>query len=281
VILSREDRLRALSLERCCQVLGVSRSYVLRAQEPVSAEREWRSRLEELCLEFPGYGYRRVSVQLQKEGFAGSGPKAVRRLMKELGLERRRRARRARTTFSGGSPCGANLARALVPESAGRLLVSDLTYLALPKGFCYLAVVMDAFSRRALGWSLSLSLETALALGALRMALESASPSAGWIHHSDRGVQYASREYRALVEEAGGLSSFSRKGNPYDNAAMESFFKTLKTEEAGLLSCESFDEATRSVAGFIDLYNSRRLHSSLGYKSPLEYERLHAEQKTA
>lgn len=282
MILLRDEELRELPLERCCQVLGVSRSFVLRSAPKGEDETPaWRPRLEELCLEFPGYGYRRASAQLLAEGFGQASPKSVRSLMARLGLHRRRRTRRIRTTLSDGSACGANLAKGLMPEGPGRLLVSDLTYLALPRGFCYLAVVMDAFSRRALGWSLSAELHAELPLAALHMAVRAASPEPGWIHHSDRGVQYASGAYRSLVEASGGLCSFSRKGNPYDNAAMESFFKTFKSEEAGLQSYESIEDARASIAGFIDLYNSQRLHSALGYKSPLEYERLHAEQKRA
>lgn len=247
MILSRTARFQALSVERRCQLLKVSRSYVLRPVEP--------------------------SKQAASES-------SVRLVMRKLGLERRRKPRRTTTTDSCGFGGGSNLAKGFVATAPGQLLFADLTYLALPSGFAYLAVVMDAFSRRVLGWNLSLRLDAWLAIQALTTAMRAVDLAQGWIHHSDRGTQYHCREYRMRVQSAQGLSSFSRAGNPYDNATMESFFKTLKAEEVSLGTYESLEEAKGCIRAFIDLYNSTRLHSSLDYQSPKEFERLHAEQKT-
>jgi putative transposase len=273
LILSRSERFQVLSLERCCQLLKVSRSYVLRPAGPSKEAPLWQARLEALCLEFAGYGYRRLSRQLMREGFSAT-ESSVRLQMRRLGLQRRRRPRRTFTTDSGGFGGGSNLAKGFRPSAPGHL-----TYLAIPSGFAYLAVVMDAFSRRVLGWNLSLRLDASLAIEALARAMRATNLATGWIHHSDRGSQYHCREYRELVQSARGLSSFSRAGNPYDNATMESFFKTLKAEEVCLGTYESLAEASQHIQAFIDLYNSARLHSSLDYQSPEEFERLYAEQK--
>ena len=278
MILSRSARFQVLSVERCCHLLKVSRSYVLRQVRPSKEAPLWQCRLEELCLEFAGYGYRRICRQLMREGFLAT-ESSVRLVMRRLGLQRRRKPRRASTTDSCGFGGGSNLAKGFLADAPGELLLADLTYLAIPSGFAYLAVVMDAFSRRVLGWNLSLRLDARLAIQALAKAMQATHLAEGWIHHSDRGTQYHCREYRQMVQSARGLSSFSRAGNPYDNATMESFFKTLKTEEVSLGTYESFDEAHLHIQAFIDLYNSSRLHSSLNYQSPEEFERLHAEQK--
>jgi transposase InsO family protein len=168
----------------------------------------------------------------------------------------------------------ANLAPRLVVNGVNQLWVADITYLRLRETFLYLAVVLDAHSRKAIGWELGQTLEASLALSALRKALEGRQIEPGLVHHSDRGVQYASAEYVELLESRGFLISMSRTGNPYDNAKAESFMKTLKCEEVYLKQYRDAEELRRSVGSFIDeVYNRKRLHSALGYRSPEEFEK--------
>jgi len=153
--------------------------------------------------------------------------------------------------------------------------VADLTYIRLPAGFCYLAAILDAFSRKVVGWSLSRGIDAALAVAALEQALAGRQPGAGWIHHSDRGVQYACRDYVERLDAAGAQVSMSAKGTPRENAQAESFFRTLKHEEVNLSDYEDYDEAEQALGRFIEtVYNEKRLHSSLGYRPPSEFEEL-------
>lgn len=281
MIRERREELQALPVERCCQVLAVCRSEYyesLKAKEKkpsleldafVAAAADERTR----------YGYRRISAHLRKGGHEGATDKRVRLSMKRQGLAARPKRRFTRTTLPGKAEAAPNLARETAVESPRRMLVTDLTYVALPKGFAYVSVVLDAFSRRALGWAASETMDVSLPSSALSAVFEIHALDEGWIHHSDRGSQYTSSEYRALVTSRGGLLSNSRKGNPYDNAKMESFFKTYKSEEAHLNAYESLEDLKRSLQAFLDDYNSQRLHSSLGYRSPEEFETLHAEGK--
>jgi len=170
-------------------------------------------------------------------------------------------------------PVYENIARQIKPTAINQLWVADLTYIRLRTEFVYLAVVLDAFSRRAIGWALGRTLEAELAVSALRMALEERKPSAGLVHHSDRGVQYASHDYTDLLKQNQAIISMSRKGNPYDNAACESFMKTLKQEEVYRNEYLAFDDAYSSIGEFLErVYNQKRLHSALGYLSPAEFE---------
>ena len=158
-------------------------------------------------------------------------------------------------------------------DGLDQLWQADITYVRMRRSFVYLAVVMDSYSRRVVGWELGSSLEAILALNALRKAVELRRPKPGLVHHSDQGVQYVSRAYVGLLEQCGALISMSRRGNPYDNARVESFMKTLKSEEVNLQTYRSMDEARASIADFIDaVYNQRRLHSSLGYQPPAAFE---------
>jgi putative transposase len=167
----------------------------------------------------------------------------------------------------------ANLARGLEPTGLDQLWVADITYIRLAEGFVYLAVVVDAFSRKVVGWALDDHLEARLAIEALDMAIAARNPSPGLIHHSDRGVQYASNEYAARLDQRGFQRSMSRPGNPWDNAKAESFMKTLKAEEVDGRAYANLEDARRNIGAFIDdVYNADRLHSALGYKSPIAFE---------
>jgi transposase InsO family protein len=179
------------------------------------------------------------------------------------------------TTLSRhGFPVVANLVRGLIPTGLNQILVADITYVRLLEAFVYLAIILDAFSRRAIGWALEDHLEAALALQALDMAIAARQPVPGsLIHHSDRGVQYACTAYAAKLSDNGIAASMSRIGNPYDNAKAESFMKTLKTEEIDGKAYRDIDEARHDIGGFIeDVYNTERLHSALGYRPPIEFE---------
>ena len=236
---------------------------------------EVRARLESLALKFSGYGYRRMTAQLRAEGLR-INQKRVLRIMREAKLLCKRKRRTVRTTDSEHRlPVYPNLYQGVAPTGPNRAWVADLTYIGLAGGgWTYLAVVLDAWSRRVVGWELSERLTGGLTLGALERALAERRPEAGCIHHSDRGVQYAAREYVRRLDEAEFRISMSRTGNPYDNARAESFFKTLKIEEVYLNEYRSPGDARRSIGRFINkVYNTERLHSALGYTSPEQFER--------
>lgn len=280
MIRTRPGRLRELPTLRCCQVLGVSRSHLYESAhtpEPSAAADELEHLVKEAAEESPAYGYRRVSAKLRKRGHKNATWSRVRRRMRKLGMNRRRRPRRVRTSIPGKGDASPNLLKEEPVTQLRQALVTDITYVALPAGFAYVAVILDLLSRRALGWACATSLHTELAMAALRLALDSHPLPEGWIHHSDRGCQYTSQEYKEFVLAHGGRLSNSAKGNPYDNANMESFFKTYKYEEANLAQYDSIDELRLSLDIFLTDYNSQRLHSSLGYCSPIEFEQLHAE----
>jgi len=270
-----------MSIERLCRLMGLSRSWYY--ARPVAAENkahkdvELRDAIERIVLEFPGYGYRRVTAALKRAGWTVNH-KRVLRLMREESLLCQLKRRFVLTTDSahafGRYP---NLIKDIEIDELDQVWISDITYIRLPTTFCYLAAILDAYSRRCVGWHLSRYIDTSLTLCALEMALVSRRPDPGLIHHSDQGVQYASSEYVLRLEQAGAQISMAAVANPFENAQVESFFRTLKLEEVYIKEYRDFEEAQENIGEFIEeVYNNKRLHSSLGYLPPVEFEAQHA-----
>ena len=265
--LSVQQLCRLVRLPRCSYYRRHCHSGVEDQSDAVCPE------LHRVCEHYPAYGYRRVTHELRRRGHCVNH-KRILALMRAERLLCRPKRRFIRTTDSRhGLPVYPNLARTLSVTQPNQLWVADLTYVRLVRGFAYVAVILDAFSRRAVGWALSSHVDTELSLRALTMALAARQVGAGLVHHSDQGVQYASAEYVALLTSKNITISMSRTGNPYDNAMAESFMKTLKAEEVYLNEYESLLDATTNIDHFIDqMYNKKRLHSSLGYMPPVEFE---------
>jgi putative transposase len=265
-----------LSVAQMCDALSVSRIDYYRSPRSLAlseADLELREQIQQVALEMSCYGYRRITAQLRRRAVVANH-KRVLRLMREDNLLCLRKRKFVRTTDSNHSlAIYPNLAGEMALSRIDQLWVSDITYIRLLREFIYLAVILDAYSRRCIGWALGQSLQSSLAVEALTMALLSRSVELGLVHHSDRGVQYASCEYTDLLKENGILISMSRRGNPYDNAKAESFMKTLKMEEVYLYEYENLAEARSRVGYFLeDVYNQKRLHSALGYVPPAEFE---------
>jgi len=233
-------------------------------------------RMQALALVFPRYGYRRMTAQLRREGFAVNH-KRVLRLMRASNLLCQTKRRFVRTTDSKHElELYPNLTKEVELTKINQLWVADITYIHVREGFAYLAVILDAFSRRVVSWALSRHINSELTMAALLSAVQARQPPPGCIHHSDRGVQYAASAYVELARHHGLRLSMSRRANPYDNAKAESFFKTLKVEEIYLMDVVSVAELAERLPYYIDeIYNEQRLHSSLGYLPPVEFEALH------
>lgn len=235
-----------------------------------------RDLIEEIQIEFPRYGYRRVQKHLAREGLTVNA-KRIRRVMREYGLcAEVSRTFKVATTDSD-HPFGVypNLMKDNEVTGLNQAWVADITYIRIQTCFVYLAVILDLYSRKVIGWAISRSLHRSLCIEALKTALEERKPPQGCIHHSDRGVQYACDDYVGILEGNGLRVSMSRKGNPYDNAFAESFMKTLKYEEVWLWNYETYEEVIERLPHFIEeVYNKKRLHSSIGYLPPEEFEQM-------
>lgn len=266
-----------MSLQELCALTGVSRAGFYRWRhrpEAVDADLDLRDEIQRIALEWPCYGRRRITAELRRRGW-GANHKRVWRIMREDNLLCLRKRKFAVTTESDHDlPVAENLARAMVLTGIDQLWIADITYIRLELEFVYLAVLLDAYSRRVIGWALDRTLRAELTLAALQMALERRLPTPGWVHHSDQGVQYAGQDYVARVREHGGCLSMSRRGSPWANAACESFMKTLKHEEVYRQEYRDLAEARASIGRFLEqVYNQKRLHSALNYRPPAEFER--------
>ncbi len=261
---------------RLCAAINLPRATFYRYRdtgELVDPDIALRDHIQRIALELPAYGYRRITAHLQRMGVVVNH-KHVLRLMREDNLLCLRHKRFVATTDADhGLPVYPNLVPTVTLTGINQLWVADITYVRLPREFVYLAVILDAFSRRCIGWALDRHLDAPLTVAALHHALAERAVAPGLVHHSDRGVQYASHAYTGLLSDRGIAISMSRRGNPYDNAKAESFIKTLKYEEVYLNDYETLAEANASINHFLgEVYNEKRLHSALGYLPPIEFE---------
>lgn len=266
------------SVRPLCRSLGISPATYYRLLRPPSSaaeDLELRSRMQELSLEMSCYGYRRITAALRREGWPVNRKRVLRLMRADNLLCLRRKSFVCTTDSVHGLPVYPNLLPGLTVTRINQLWVADITYIRLRREFVYLAALLDAYSRRCIGWELGRHLTADLAVSALEKALAEREIRPGLVHHSDRGVQYASAEYTSRLQACKMCISMSRTGNPYDNAQAESFMKTLKYEEVCLQEYDDFPEAYASIAHFIDqVYNGKRLHSALQYRPPIEFEEL-------
>jgi putative transposase len=272
--MSRQGSLR---IERMCQLAEVSRAGFYRTmqeQRPVEEEMAVRSAIQQIALEHRRrYGYRRISAELRRRGMRVNHKRVARIMREDNLLAMQPKAFVVTTDSSHELEVYLNLASRMKLTGIDQLWVADITYIRLQAEFVYLAVILDAFSRKVVGWALDRTLASRLAIAALEQAITKRQPPPGVVHHSDRGVQYACEEYIAILEKQRMIPSMSRPANPYDNASCESFMKTLKREEIHANQYDDLEHLRANIAEFIEqYYNRQRLHSALGYRSPEEFE---------
>ena len=269
---------RQITISKACQCLNISRQahYNWQQKGNSTGDIPIRSAIHDIALEFPKYGYRRITAELHRKGQAINHKKVLKIMHDENLLCKPKKKFRITTTDSNHDyPVYPNLTKGIITTGINQLWVSDITYVHLVNEHVYLAVIIDVFSRKCIGWELSRRIDAGLVMNALDMAIKSRVHMGidGLIHHSDQGVQYACNEYVNRLKELGIKISMSRRGNPYDNAFAESFMKTLKVEEVYLKEYKTFNEAYNHIKEFIDIvYNKKRLHSSIGYMPPEEFE---------
>jgi len=268
----------SLSIERMCQLAGVSRAGFYRSLQdraPVEEDMEVRSVIQQIAVEHRRrYGYRRISAELRRRGMLVNHKRVLRIIREDNLLAVQPRAFVVTTDSAHEFEVYLNLASRMKLTGMNQLWVADITYIRLKKEFVYLAVVLDAFSRKVVGWALDRTLASRLPIAALEQAIAQRQPPPGLVHHSDRGVQYASGDYVQILRKHQMIPSMSRPANPYDNASCESFMKTLKREEIYANDYRDLDHLLGNIEAFIEQYYNRcRLHSALGYRPPEEFER--------
>lgn len=269
-----------ISITKACSCLDMSRSGYYKMKSNIAlaseADKSIRKNIEKIALKFSRYGYRRITKEMHRKGEVINHKKVLRIMREECLLCKPKKKFRITTTDSNHN-CRIypNLTKDLRLTAINQLWAADITYVHMLHESVYLAVILDIFSRKCIGWELSKNIDTQLTITALNRAVakRNCDNFSELIHHSDRGVQYASDDYVSLLNELGIKISMSRKGNPYDNAFAESFMKTLKVEEVYLKEYKAFDEAYNNIKKFIEVvYNKKRIHSGIGYMTPEEYE---------
>jgi putative transposase len=267
----------SLSIERMCQLAQVTRSGLyrfVREQRPVDEEMEVRSMIQQIALEHRRrYGYRRITAELRRRGLYVNHKRVLRMMRNDNLLAVQPRQFVVTTQSKHRLEIYLNLAGRMKLTGINQLWVADITYIRLQTEFVYLAVILDGFSRKVVGWALERSMTSALTLAALQRALAERQPPPGLVHHSDRGLQYAAWEYVQLLQQHHMIPSMSRPANPYDNASCESFIKTLKQEEIYVTEYRDLEHLRANITEFIEQYYNRcRLHSALDYRPPAEFE---------